>query len=106
MTTLLPAIDAVEVRGDVSSTAIRSVEFDSRRVGEGSLFCCVPGARTDGHLHAAEAVGRGASALLCERVLDLEVTQARVAEGGFARRWPRCPRPSTAGPGRTCAWSG
>jgi len=83
MTTLLPAIDAVEVRGDVSSTAIRSVEFDSRRVGEGSLFCCVPGARTDGHLHAAEAVGRGASALLCERILDLDVTQARVAEGGL-----------------------
>jgi UDP-N-acetylmuramoyl-L-alanyl-D-glutamate--2,6-diaminopimelate ligase len=81
MTTLLPAIDAVEVRGDPSSTDIRSVEFDSRRVGEGSLFCCIPGAHTDGHRHAAEAVGRGASALLCERILDLDVTQARVAEG-------------------------
>jgi UDP-N-acetylmuramoyl-L-alanyl-D-glutamate--2,6-diaminopimelate ligase len=81
MTTLLPAIDPVEVRGDASATTIRSVEFDSRRVGEGALFCCVPGARTDGHRHAAEAVGRGASALLCERILDLDVTQARVAEG-------------------------
>jgi UDP-N-acetylmuramoyl-L-alanyl-D-glutamate--2,6-diaminopimelate ligase len=81
MTTLLPAMGAVEVRGDPDSIDIRSVEFDSRRVGEGSLFCCVPGAHTDGHLHAAEAVGRGASALLCERILDLDVTQARVAEG-------------------------
>ncbi len=81
MTTLLPSIDAVEVRGDAASTDVRSVEFDSRRVGEGSLFCCVPGAHSDGHLHAADAVGRGASALLCERILDLDVTQARVATG-------------------------
>jgi UDP-N-acetylmuramoyl-L-alanyl-D-glutamate--2,6-diaminopimelate ligase len=81
MTALLPAIDALEVRGDPESTDVRSVEFDSRRVGEGSLFCCVPGAHTDGHLHAAEAVDRGASALLCERILDLDVTQARVAPG-------------------------
>jgi len=81
MTTLLPSIDAVEVRGDPASTDVRSVEFDSRRVGEGSLFCCVPGAHSDGHLHAADAVGRGATALLCERILDLDVTQARVATG-------------------------
>ena len=81
MTTLIRAIDALEVRGDPASTDIRSVEFDSRRVGEGSLFCCVPGTRTDGHLHAAEAVGRGATALLCERILDLDVLQARVASG-------------------------
>ncbi len=81
MTVLLPAIHAVEVRGDPSTTEVRSVEFDSRRVSEGSLFCCVPGAHTDGHRHAAEAVGRGATALLCERILDLDVTQARVAAG-------------------------
>ena len=81
MTMLIPAVGAVEWRGDVASTDIRSVEFDSRRVRSGSLFCCVPGARTDGHLHAAEAVERGASALLCERFLDLDVTQARVAAG-------------------------
>jgi UDP-N-acetylmuramoyl-L-alanyl-D-glutamate--2,6-diaminopimelate ligase len=83
MTTLIHAIDAVEVRGDAASTDIGSVEFDSRRVEEGSLFCCVPGTHTDGHLHAADAVGRGATALLCERILDLDVTQARVAIGAL-----------------------
>ncbi len=81
MTTLLHDIDAVEVRGDPASTEVSSIEFDSRRVREGSLFCCVPGAHTDGHLHAAEAVDRGATALLCEHLLDLDVTQARVAAG-------------------------
>jgi UDP-N-acetylmuramoyl-L-alanyl-D-glutamate--2,6-diaminopimelate ligase len=81
MTTLLHDLDAVDVRGDAASTEVSSIEFDSRRVQQGSLFCCVPGARTDGHLHAAEAVERGAHALLCDHLLDLDVVQARVAPG-------------------------
>ncbi len=37
-----------------------TVEFDSRAVGPGGLFVALPGARTDGHHHAAAAVaGRG-----------------------------------------------
>jgi UDP-N-acetylmuramoyl-L-alanyl-D-glutamate--2,6-diaminopimelate ligase len=81
MSTLIHDIDVVGVRGDPASTEVRSVEFDSRRVGEGSLFCCVPGARTDGHRHAAEAVGGGATSLLCDRYLDLDVTQVCVTPG-------------------------
>ena len=83
MTALIHDIDALEVRGDPATTEIRSVEFDSRRVGAGSLFCCVPGGHTDGHAFAAEAVGRGATALLCERLLDVDVTQVRVAPGAL-----------------------
>ena len=81
MTALIHDVDALEVRGDPATTDVRSVEFDSRRVRSGSLFCCVPGTRTDGHAFAAEAVGRGATALLCERLLDLDVPQVRVAAG-------------------------
>ena len=83
MTALIHDIDALEVRGDPVTTDVRSVEFDSRRARAGSLFCCVPGAHTDGHAFAAEAVGRGATALLCERLLDLDVTQVRVAPGAL-----------------------
>jgi UDP-N-acetylmuramoyl-L-alanyl-D-glutamate--2,6-diaminopimelate ligase len=57
------------------------IEFDSRRVGPGALFCCVPGERTDGHRYAGEAVGRGAAVLLCEHLLDLDVAQVQVPEG-------------------------
>ncbi len=81
MTTVIRDIDVVGVRGDPSSTDVRSVEFDSRRAGPGSLFCCVPGSRTDGHRFAAEAVRAGASSLLCEHFLDLDVTQVQVAPG-------------------------
>jgi UDP-N-acetylmuramoyl-L-alanyl-D-glutamate--2,6-diaminopimelate ligase len=81
MTELIHDVDVVGVRGDPASTDVEGVEYDSRRVARGSLFCCVPGAHTDGHLHAAEAVARGAASLLCERVLDLDVTQVCVAAG-------------------------
>ncbi len=81
MSAVIHDIDPVDVRGDPSSTEIRSVEFDSRRVGAGSLFCCLPGAHTDGHRYAAEAVRAGATSLLCEHFLDLDVTQVQVAPG-------------------------
>ncbi len=79
---LLDAVQVEAVRGDPTATPVTSVEFDSRRVGSGALFCCVPGERTDGHDHAVEAVSRGATSLLCEHFLDLEVTQVKVASGG------------------------
>jgi UDP-N-acetylmuramoyl-L-alanyl-D-glutamate--2,6-diaminopimelate ligase len=81
MIELMREIDLVEVRGDPASTEVRSVEFDSRQVGPGSLFCCVPGTVTDGHRFARAAVAGGATSLLCDHLLDLDVTQAVVAPG-------------------------
>jgi len=82
MVDLLDDVEVDGVRGDPTTTEIRSVEFDSRQVTPGALFCCVPGERTDGHRHAAEAVSSGATALLCDHFLELGVTQVRVAPGG------------------------
>lgn len=44
-----------------------TVEFDSRRIGPGALFLALPGARVDGHDHAASAVAAGAVAVLAAR---------------------------------------
>ena len=46
---------------------VRSLTHDSEAVTPGALFCCVPGRRADGHDFAADAVDRGAVALLVER---------------------------------------
>lgn len=81
MTQLLREVDIAEIRGDASRVEISAVDFDSRLVRPGSLFCCVPGATTDGHDFAAAAVSGGASALLCERFVDVDVVQARVVPG-------------------------
>jgi UDP-N-acetylmuramoyl-L-alanyl-D-glutamate--2,6-diaminopimelate ligase len=81
MSELIHDIAVVGVRGNPASTEVSGVELDSRQVTNGTLFCCVPGTRTDGHLHAAAAVAAGAGSLLCERFLSLDVTQVRVASG-------------------------
>jgi UDP-N-acetylmuramoyl-L-alanyl-D-glutamate--2,6-diaminopimelate ligase len=59
---------------------VTGLAYDSRDVQAGTLFFCVPGARSDGHHFAAAAVEAGASALVVERPLDLPVPQAVVAD--------------------------
>jgi UDP-N-acetylmuramoyl-L-alanyl-D-glutamate--2,6-diaminopimelate ligase len=76
-------LEPAEVHGD-TSVAITSVEFDSRRVRDGSLFCCLRGAEHDGHEFAAAARAAGASALLVDRRLGVELTQVVVADTRFA----------------------
>jgi UDP-N-acetylmuramoyl-L-alanyl-D-glutamate--2,6-diaminopimelate ligase len=76
-------LDWVEVHGD-DALAVTSVDFDSRRVRSGSLFCCLRGANTDGHAHAAAARDVGATALLVDHRLDLDVTQVVVPDTRFA----------------------
>lgn len=56
-------------------TIISGVVIDSRQAHPGVLFAAVRGANTDGHDHAAQAVERGAVALLVERPLDLDIAQ-------------------------------
>ena len=71
---------------------ISSLSYSSNSVAPGALFFCVPGFRTDGHDFAADAVERGAVALVCERPLDLGVPEvivpdARAAMGPAAARF-------------------
>jgi UDP-N-acetylmuramoyl-tripeptide--D-alanyl-D-alanine ligase len=62
-----------------------TVEFDSRKVTSGGLFLALPGARVDGHDHAASAVAAGAVAVLAARpvgVPAIVVPPAAVADPG------------------------
>jgi UDP-N-acetylmuramoyl-L-alanyl-D-glutamate--2,6-diaminopimelate ligase len=60
------------------SAEIVDLAYDTRRVAAGSLFFCIPGANVDGHDLAADAVGRGAVALVVERPLEASVPQLLV----------------------------
>jgi UDP-N-acetylmuramoyl-L-alanyl-D-glutamate--2,6-diaminopimelate ligase len=64
-----PAAGSVEVTG---------LAYDNRTVEAGTLFFCVPGFTRDGHDFAADAVARGASALVVERPLDAGVPEVLV----------------------------
>jgi len=64
--------------GDVigrRAVEILDLAYDTRRVGDDTLFFCVPGARADGHDLAADAVAAGAVALVVERPVDVAVPQ-------------------------------
>jgi UDP-N-acetylmuramoyl-L-alanyl-D-glutamate--2,6-diaminopimelate ligase len=45
---------------------IKSLEFDSRKVTQGTLFVAVKGTKTDGHDYIDGAVKAGATAVICE----------------------------------------
>lgn len=79
LASLLDDVEVLEVvGGDTGRVEVTSVTQDSRSVIEGSLYCCVPGSRIDGHDLAAEVVGAGARSLLVERWVDAAVPQVRV----------------------------
>ncbi len=61
-------------------TAVGEVVHRADLAGPGALFCCLTGGLRDGHDFAADAVARGATALLVERPLDLPVPQALVPD--------------------------
>ncbi len=65
---------------------VRDLAYDARRVAPGAAFFCVPGSVADGHDFAADAIARGAVALVVERALELEVPQlvVRDARAGMA----------------------
>lgn len=73
------AIPGAQVRGDAGVT-VSGVVYDSRRVAPGSLFCCLRGATVDGHTFAEGAVRDGASALLTDHALAIDVPQVVVAD--------------------------
>jgi UDP-N-acetylmuramoyl-L-alanyl-D-glutamate--2,6-diaminopimelate ligase len=80
---LVAALGGLEVTGRAAAE-VRDLTYDTRSVVPGALFFCVPGAHVDGHDFAAEAVGRGAAALVVERPLELAVPQIVVPDARAA----------------------
>lgn len=73
---------------------VTRVQIDSRVVQPGDLFVCLPGERVDGHSFAADAVRRGAVAILAQRPLPevdgapvLLVRDTRKALADLAVAW-------------------
>ncbi|MGH7708251.1 MAG: UDP-N-acetylmuramoyl-L-alanyl-D-glutamate--2,6-diaminopimelate ligase [Vulcanimicrobiaceae bacterium] len=62
---LIAALDHVRTRGPLERP-IRALAHDSRAVAPGSLFVAVRGERVDGHAYIADALARGADAVVHE----------------------------------------
>lgn len=63
------------VRSELAPQRVSKLEFSSRDVSEGALFFCVPGTVVDGHNFAADALERGAAALVVDHELNINAAQ-------------------------------
>lgn len=71
-----------EIHGD--DVAIDAISNDTRQMSPGSLYVALRGERFDGHDFGTDAQARGASALLVERLLPLDLPQVLVADSELA----------------------
>jgi UDP-N-acetylmuramoyl-L-alanyl-D-glutamate--2,6-diaminopimelate ligase len=89
---LLAALPEVEA-APRPEVPIEGITSDSRQVEPGWLFVAVRGTRTDGHRYLAEAVARGAAALVVEEVGPqdgppvFQVPNSRAALAHLAAAW-------------------
>ncbi len=63
---------------DAAAVEVTALALDNRRVEPGSAFFCVRGFTRDGHDYAADAVARGAVALVVDHPLSLGVPEVVV----------------------------
>ncbi len=98
MTRLGDIVELTAADAALAGRPVAGVAFDSRKVEPGDVFFALAGARDDGLRHIADALQRGASAIVAERrapsegapfvhVADARLALARAA----ARLYPRQP---------------
>lgn len=63
---IIKGIDT-QVQGNVE-VEVKDLQFDSRRVSQGTLFVAQPGTQVDGHDYIAKAVEAGAVAVICQHI--------------------------------------
>lgn len=71
---------ALGVNPPAAAAEVNDVHHDSRAATPGSVFVAISGRNSDGHEFAADAVARGAIAIIAERNLDLDVPELEVAD--------------------------
>ncbi len=77
---LFDGLDAVSLEGD-AELEVGGVAADSRRVERGDVFFALAGRATDGRRHVAEAIARGAVAVVADGPTDTAgVARIRVAD--------------------------
>jgi UDP-N-acetylmuramoyl-L-alanyl-D-glutamate--2,6-diaminopimelate ligase len=80
---LAAGASGARIVGD-GSVEVDSLAYDSRKVGPGTLFFCVPGEKVDGHEFGPAAVEAGAVGLVVEREVEVEVAQVVVGDARAA----------------------
>ena len=64
---LLKAIEPIYVIGP-HEVEVQDITIDSRAVKAGSLFIAVKGTQADGHAYIPQAIEKGASVVVCQKL--------------------------------------
>jgi UDP-N-acetylmuramoyl-L-alanyl-D-glutamate--2,6-diaminopimelate ligase len=70
--TLGELLEGISIDGAAGRLPVTGIEYDSRRVEPGSVFFAFPGSRQDGRAFAAQAVEKGAVAVVSESAAPAE----------------------------------
>ncbi|MFP4225754.1 MAG: UDP-N-acetylmuramoyl-L-alanyl-D-glutamate--2,6-diaminopimelate ligase [Desulfobacterales bacterium] len=86
-----PVLDPAKDRSDLPPEAdpeISAIQYRSDAVGAGGMFVAIKGLRTDGHKYVADAIARGAAAVVAEEEVpaasDLPVIRVKNARKALA----------------------
>lgn len=66
---LLSRVPEARVTGD-RNAPVTAIEMDSRAIEPGAMFVALHGTKSDGHRHIADALGRGARAVVVDEPMD------------------------------------
>ncbi len=76
--------DIISIRGDWQTQITAPIEESSLAVQPGGVFVARHGLTTDGHQYIADAIERGAAAIVCERELTVDIPYIQVQDAGQA----------------------
>ena len=83
---ILTNCNLLEIVGE-KDVDVADITFDSRKVGQGTLFFAVKGTQVDGHDYIDGAIEKGASVIVCEKLPRKKaehVTYVKVDNSAFA----------------------
>ncbi|MBQ7707253.1 MAG: UDP-N-acetylmuramoyl-L-alanyl-D-glutamate--2,6-diaminopimelate ligase [Lachnospiraceae bacterium] len=72
---LIDGLNYEVVRGN-TNVEVKDIKNDSRKVTEGDLFFCISGAVSDGHKYAEDVISKGASVLIVEKNIEVNIPES------------------------------
>ena len=93
---LIKDVEIVEKYNYDENIDVTGVNYNSKTTKAGDIFVCLRGEHVDGHNFAADAIKKGAVAVMCETKLDLDVPEIIVSSAeqsiaGLANRFYEAP---------------
>jgi len=86
LSSLLSFLTDPNIRHLGENLPISGVTCDSREVKPGFIFVAIPGALTDGHLYIESAIEKGASAIVAEKYVEIDIGGISYVTVPFARQ--------------------